>query len=121
MDITIVLRLIGLTILIAGFVLAWNPELVSSVDIPNNPFEAVERRIKWGMVIGLGILLIFHHKLQPWLLTATAVGASIVLGMLTARSIGIVLDGKTVKQFYWLATESSVFLVLAYLYYRQVS
>ena len=119
MDSVTILRLIGLLVLVSGFLMAWNPELVSSSPIPEDAFKAVERRIKWGLMIGLGILLLFHHQLKPWLLTVSAVGASLTFGMLTARVMGIVLDGSTLKQWYWVSAECVAFAGLLFWYFKQ--
>jgi len=97
---SLVLRSIGAALIIFGIVLASNPELVSNKPVPGDTFEAVERRIWWGLFIGVGILLQFHHQLLPWQPTLSATCASLLVGLLIARLIGIFLDGSVAKQ--WL-------------------
>ena len=100
MESTFIFRLIGAALIIFGIVLASNPELVSSKPVPTDTFKAVERRIWWGLFIGVGILLQFHHQLLPWQPTVSATFASLLVGLLIARFIGIILDGSVAKQ--WL-------------------
>ncbi|MFY0665512.1 MAG: hypothetical protein JXQ97_12880 [Natronospirillum sp.] len=89
-----------------------NPELVSDKPVPDDPFKAVERRVWWGILIGLGLLMMTHHQLKPFLLTVAATGSALMLGFLIARILGIVLDGSTLKQWYWVGAELFVFLLL---------
>lgn len=48
----IILRCVGVAVLLAGLVLVINPELVSRKPVPSDTFEAIERRIWWGLIIG---------------------------------------------------------------------
>lgn len=95
----IILRCVGVAVLLAGLVLVINPELVSRKPVPSDTFEAIERRIWWGLIIGAGLLLLFHHQLQPWLTTFAAAASSLMFGLLVARLIGIALDGSVVRQW----------------------
>ena len=99
MESTIFLRLIGVLLIIIGVTLVWNPELISNKPVPSDTFEATERRIWWGLFIGFGCLLLFHHQLHPWAKTIAATGASLLFGLLVARLIGIMLDGSVAKQW----------------------
>jgi len=47
MEHKIFLQVAGFIILLLGFVLTYNPELVSSKPIPEDTFQAVERRVRW--------------------------------------------------------------------------
>ena len=100
MESTLVFRLVGAALILVGIVLASNPELVSNKPVPDDTFEAVERRIWWGLFIGFGILLQFHHQFLPWQPTLSATIVSLLVGLLIARFIGIALDGSVAKQ--WL-------------------
>src|SRR5690554_5444374 len=88
----LILKIVGLIIVIMGAILSYNPELFSNKAIPEDPFEATERRILWGLLMGVGLLVLFYHQIQPWLLTLVAIGIALTLGVLMARLIGIVLD-----------------------------
>ncbi|MEM7258821.1 MAG: DUF4345 family protein [Pseudomonadota bacterium] len=118
MDNTLVLRLIGIALIIVGIVLVWNPELVSNKPVPEDTFKATERRIWWGLFIGLGILLMFHHQLQPWQPTIAATLSALLVGLLIARLIGIMLDGSVVKQWINVAIEIVILVPLIWWYLR---
>ena len=98
-DLSLILKVFGAVLIFLGIVLAVNPELVSNKPVPSDTFEAVERRIWWGLFIGVGILLQFHHQMLPWQPTLSATCASLLVGLLIARFIGIALDGSVAKQW----------------------
>lgn len=106
---TLILRCFGILIILIGMVLVVNPELISNKPIPDDTFQAIERRIWWGLLIGFGSLLLFHHQLQPWMTTIAAASASLMFGLLIARLIGIMLDGSVAKQ--WLNVAIEVILL----------
>lgn len=112
------LKTVGLILFVVGAVLTYNPELVSSKAIANTAFEATERRILWGLLIGAGLLLLFHHQLQPWLLTLAATGFALTFGALVARFVGIAMDGSVVKQWYWVGAELVILAVFAFAYVK---
>jgi len=118
-DNSLYLRVLGLVVFAIGFALAYNPELISNKPIPESTYEAIERRIWWGAAIGLGILLLFHHQLRPWLLTLAAVGVALTLGILIARLIGIALDGSVAKQWFWVGVELVALAPLVFWYAKQ--
>ena len=118
METSFVLRLLGVALIIVGVTLVANPELVSNKPIPDGAFEAIERRIWWGLFIGAGILLLFHHQLQPWTLTLAATGSSLVFGLLVARFIGIVLDGSVAKQWLYVGVEVVILAPLVWWYFH---
>ena len=111
-----ILRLIGGAIIIAGVALVSNPELVSNKPVPEDTFEAIERRIWWGLIIGFGLLLLFHHQLQPWLTTLAATSSSLLVGLLIARLIGIMLDGSVAKQWLYVGIEVVILVPLVWWY-----
>ena len=114
----IALTIVGVALIIFGVTLVSNPELVSNKPIPDDTFEAIERRIWWGLFIGLGTLLLFHHQLRPWLQTVAATCASLVFGLLIARFIGIVLDGSVAKQWVYVGVEVVILLPLIWWYMK---
>ncbi|GAA0411142.1 hypothetical protein GCM10009133_19490 [Cocleimonas flava] len=117
MDISI-FRFIGVALIIVGLVLVSNPELVSNKPIPSDTFEAVERRIWWGLLIGFGFLLLFHHQIQPWITTIAATLSSLFFGLLVARLIGIMLDGSVAKQWLNIGIEIVILVPLVWWYFR---
>ncbi|MGQ7844565.1 DUF4345 family protein [Granulosicoccus sp. 3-233] len=118
MDYSLVLRVIGILLLIVGIVLVWNPELVSKQAVPENTFAATERRIWWGLIIGFGTLLLFHHDLQPWMATIAATASALLFGLLVARLIGIMLDGSVLKQWINVGIELVMLVPLVWWYLR---
>ena len=81
-------------------------------------FEAIERRIWWGLFIGFGLLLMFHHQLLPWTQTLAATGSSLMIGLLIARLIGIALDGSVTKQWINVAIEIALPVPFVWWYFR---
>lgn len=112
-------KYVGILLVIAGVVFVSNPELVSSKPIPQDIFAAIERRVWWGLLIGVGVLFLFHHQLQPWLATLAATGAALTFGLLAARLMGIALDGSVAKQWFWVAVEAVILAGLVY-WYREL-
>lgn len=117
MEISII-RFIGVAFIIVGIALVSNPELISNKPIPSGTFEAIERRIWWGLLIGFGSLLLFHHQLQPWIPTLAATLSSLLFGLLVARLIGIMLDGSVAKQWLNVGIEVVILVPLVWWYLR---
>lgn len=118
MESIFIFRLIGSAIILAGIALVSNPELIFDRPIPTDTFEAIERRIWWGLIIGVGTLLMFHHQLKPWLPTIAATLFSLVFGLLVARIIGIILDGSVAKQWLYVGVEIVILAPLVWWYLR---
>ncbi len=118
METSLLLRLIGTVLIIIGVTLVWNPELVSNKPIPDDTFEATERRIWWGLIIGFGCLLLFHHQLLPWIPTIAATASALLFGLLVARLIGIALDGSVTKQWINVGIEIVILVPLVWWYLR---
>lgn len=113
-----VLKVVGGALVVVGVVLAWNPELVSNKSIPSETFEAIERRIPWGKLIGLGLVPFFHQQLRPWQPTIAATLSSLIVGYIVARLIGIALDGAVVKQWQLVGVEIVILAPLAWWYLK---
>lgn len=117
-DGNLITKLLAIALIMGGVTLAWNPELVSNKPIPSDTFKATERRIWWGLLIGFGTLLLFHHQLRPWMPTMAATSSALLLGLLVARCIGIALDGSVAKQWINVAIEVVVLIPLVWWYLR---
>lgn len=118
MDSSLIFRLIGIVLIFIGVVLVWNPELVSNKPVPEDTFKATERRIWWGLFIGFGTLLLFHHQLVPWMPTIAATFSALLFGLLVARLIGIMLDGPVLKQWINVGIEVVILVPLVWWYLR---
>lgn len=112
------LKIIGLLLLIAGFVLAYRPDLVSTQAMPTDPYQMIEKRVGWGFAIGLGLFLIFHPPWLPWGASISGLLFALTLGIIAARLLGFVLDGLFVKQWLWLAIELLALLFFGWLYWK---
>jgi hypothetical protein len=113
------LRVIGVLGGAAGLVLAAVPTLVSDPGLATDTYEAIERRVWWGAVAGFGALLATLRSLRPWSVTLVSSLFWIVAGLLTARVIGLVLDGTdSTRQWMWTAVELAI-CVVAGLYLRR--
>lgn len=113
------LQVVGFFILLLGAILSYNPELVSNKPIPQDPFQAVERRVRWGFLMGVGMLLIFHHQVTPFLFTLAGLGMTLTLGALIARVIGIVLDGSVPRHWIWVLVEIVMIIGFGVWYVKQ--
>ena len=109
-------RLIGASLIIGGVVLIVSPEIVSSKPVPGDTFEAIERRIWWGLLPGFGILVLFLQQIKPWRKTLAITGCALLFGMLIARLIGIALDGSVTKQWVYVGGECLIMLFLLWWY-----
>jgi len=109
-------RILGALMVVAGLVLVINPELLTGGTVPTDTFEAIERRVWWGLIIGVGVLLLLHHHFQPWLRTLVATGSALLFGLLAARLIGIVLDGSVMEQWTYAGIEFAVLAILFWWY-----
>jgi peptidoglycan/LPS O-acetylase OafA/YrhL len=107
------LRLLGGVVAVVGLALACFPTLVSDPGPAADTFEAIERRIPWGTLAGVGALLVARTKLRPWRVTFAAVVCWVTSGILAARLIGLVLDGAdSGRQWMWVGVEA-VLIALA--------
>tara|TARA_R110002012_G_scaffold301797_1_gene502335 strand:+ start:62669 stop:63031 length:363 start_codon:yes stop_codon:yes gene_type:complete len=109
-------KISGVILLIVGLILVHRPGLVSPHPIPTDPYQVIEKRVRWGFVIGLGLLLLFHHSWTPWGLTVSALLIALTTGIIIARLLGMLWDGFYVKQLLWLAIELGALLIFGFLY-----
>jgi len=118
MNFVLATRAAGLVFLIAGIIIVANPELITNNPVPEDTFEAIERRIWWGLLIGLGMLLIFNQQWTPWLPTFLVTTVALLAGLLVARFMGIVLDGSVPKQWLLVLVEVAIAAPLLWWYLR---
>jgi hypothetical protein len=112
------LRIVGVLIIVAGLVLAIAPTLVSDPGPAADSFEAIERRIPFGGLAGFGLLLAVPARIRPWPVAIASIAMWMTTGALTARIIGLALDGMdSGKQWMWTAIEAAI-VAAAYGYLR---
>lgn len=110
------LKIIGAVLLLAGCVLTYKPNIISKIPLPENGYQMIEMRVKWGFLIGLGMLFIFYNQWSNWKLLVCAILLFLVLGIVVARLLGFILDGYFSKQLLWLTIELVALLVFGILY-----
>ena len=114
------LKISGAVLFIAGFILAFKPDLFGKFSTPVDPYQMIEKRVKWGILIGLGGFMIFHNNnWTSWGLITTALLAALTIGIIIARLTGFLLNGFFTKQLYWLLMELVVLLIFGFLYWKQ--
>ena len=115
------LRIVGGLIALAGLALAFVPTLVHDPGPAVDTYAAIERRVWWGAMSGLGALLVVRTQLKPWKITIAHFVGWIVGGFLVARAIGLVLDGyDSGMQWVWTVVEI-VIVAAAAIYVRSRS
>lgn len=113
---TFFLKITGVILLIAGCVLTYKPNIISKIPSPENLYQMIEIRVKWGFLIGLGIFLTFFNEWSNWKLSVFAVLFFITLGIIIARLVGFALDGFFSKQLLWLTIEVVALIIFRILF-----
>ena len=111
------LRILGIVLAVAGIALAafpaWFGPLTGGSDPPADAFEAVERRVRGGMVLGVGLVLIAVTALRPWSISIPSAVFYLMAGALAARLLGLIVDGAVPKQWLLVGVETVVMTVAA--------
>ena len=112
-------RIFGIVLSVVGVVVAilpgWFGPLTGGPESPVDVFEAVERRVRGGMVLGVGLTFIAVTALRPWSVSIPSAIFYFMTGALAARLVGIIVDGVVPKQWALVAVEA-VFMALAALW-----
>jgi hypothetical protein len=107
-------RIVGGLVAVIGLVLAAAPTLVSDPGPAADTYEAIERRVWYGAIAGVGALVVARTRLRPWRDTLAHVVLWLVGGFLTARCIGLVLDGTdSGMQWVWVGVEGALVIAAA--------
>ncbi|MEM1415977.1 MAG: DUF4345 family protein [Myxococcota bacterium] len=110
-------RIAGIALAALGVVAAifphWFPPLTGASAPAPDAFEAVERRVRAGMVLGVGLALVAVPTLRPWSTSIPTAIVYFVTGALVARLFGLVIDGAVPKQWFLVAVEAVVMVVAA--------
>ncbi len=111
------LRIVGLVVAVVGVAAAvcphWFGPLTGGPAPAADLFEAVERRVRGGMVLGVGLVLVAVTALRPWSVSVPSAIFYFITGALAARVLGIVLDGTSAKQWLWVSVEAVVLALIA--------
>jgi len=116
------LRIVGIVLAGVGILAAvfphWFGPLTGGSEPPVDVYEAVERRIRGGMWLGLGLGFIAVTAWRPWSLSIPTVLFYVTLGALMARMLGIVVDGTVSKQWLLVAIEAAIMAGLGFWMWR---
>ncbi len=110
-------RIFGIAVAVLGVVAAafpnWFGPITGGPQPPVDIFEAVERRVRGGMLLGVGLCFIAITALRPWSRSIPSAIFYFMTGALAARLLGLLVDGTVPKQWLWVAVEVVVMAVAA--------
>ena len=111
------LKILGMVVAGVGVVAAvfpdWFGPLTGGSEPPVDVHEAVERRVRGGMVLGVGLMLVAVTALRPWSTSIPSAIFYFMAGALAARLLGLLVDGTVPKQWLLVAVETVVMTVAA--------
>ena len=99
----------------------WFEPLTGGPEPPADTFEAIERRVRGGMVLGIGLALIARTELRPWSVTIASVIFYFILGALLARVLGLIIEGIVARQWMLMAVETGLMTLAALWLWRASS
>lgn len=115
-------RILGITLTVLGVVAAlfpnWFGPLTGGPEPPVDLFEAVERRVRGGMVLGVGLGFLAVTALRPWSTSIPTALFYFMTGALAARLLGLVVDGAVPRQWLLVGIEAAVMAVAAFWLWR---
>lgn len=91
----------------------WFGPLTGGSEPAADTFEAIERRVRGGMVLGVGLILVARTELRPWSVTIASVLFYFMLGALVARIFGLIVEGIDQRQWLYVAIETGVMTAAA--------
>lgn len=110
-------RILGIVVAILGVVASafptWFEPLTGGADPPADVYAAIERRVRGGMVLGLGLMFLGITTLRPWSVSVPLVIFYFMTGALAARLLGLIVDGTVPKQWLLVAVEAGVMTLVA--------
>ena len=110
-------RIFGITLAVLGVVAAvfpnWFGPLTGGPEPPVDVFETVERRVRGGMLLGVGLCFIAITALRPWSTSVPTAIFFFMTGALAARLLGLLVDGTVPKQWLLVAVEAVAMAVAA--------
>lgn len=110
-------HIVGIALVVLGAIAAvfpsWFGPLTGGPVPPADLFEAVERRVRGGMVLGVGLCFLVIPVLRPWSVSIPTALFYLMAGALAARLFGMMVDGAVPKQWLLVAVEAGVMAVAA--------
>lgn len=110
-------HLVGIALVVLGALAAvfphWFGPFTGGPAPPGDVFEAVERRVRGGMVLGVGLCFVAISALRPWSVSLPTALFYFMAGALVARLFGLLADGAVPKQWLLVAVEAGVMAAAA--------
>lgn len=110
-------HLVGIGLVVLGALAAvfphWFGPLTGGPAPPADLFETVERRVRGGMVLGVGLCFLAISALRPWSVSLPTAVFYLMAGALAARLLGLLVDGAVPRQWLLVAVEAGVMAVAA--------
>lgn len=111
------LRILGIVVALLGAFASvfpgWFEPLTGGPEPAAGIHEAIERRVRGGMVLGLGLMFVGIPALRPWSVSIPLVIFYFMTGALAARILGLLVDGMVPKQWLLVAVEAGVMTLVA--------
>lgn len=109
--------MVGIIVAVLGTVMAafpgWFEPLTGGPEPAADAFEAVERRVRGGMVLGIGLIFIARTELRPWSVTIASAIFYFTLGALLARVLGLIIEGIHPRQWLLMGVEAGIMTAAA--------
>lgn len=110
-------RIFGIVVSLIGIAAAifpqWFGPLTGGAEPAADLFAAVERRVRGGMVLGVGLVFLAVPALRPWSVSIPSAIFYWMTGALAARLLGMVVDGAVPRQWMLVAVEVGVMTLAA--------
>ena len=110
-------RILGIVVALLGIAASvfptWFEPLTGGPEPPADVHETIERRVRGGMVLGLGLMFIGITALRPWSTSIPLVIFYFMTGALAARMLGLIVDGTVPKQWLLVAVEAGAMTLVA--------
>lgn len=111
-------RILGIVLAGLGVVAAifpdWFGPLTGGSTPPVGIHEAIERRVRGGMVLGVGLIFLAVTALRPWSTSIPSAIFYLMTGALAARIFGLIVDGVVPKQWLLVGVETIVMTLAAF-------
>ena len=109
------LRIFGIVLsglgLLASASPGWFEPLIGAST--EDAYQAVERRVRGGMLAGVGLAFIARTELRPWADTIAYGVFYVLLGALLARLLGLAIEGTHPRQWLLVAVEAGLMVLPA--------
>ncbi|WP_294246199.1 hypothetical protein [uncultured Chryseobacterium sp.] len=111
-----ILKFLGGIVLSVGLALVFKPNLFTTSAASIDGYQTIEKRVLRGFLLGIGLFMLFFSSWNSWKLILLAFLIALTVGVMTARIVGLALDGFYTKQIYWLLIEMMILIIFGFLY-----